>query len=125
MTRPKEGETHAVERTFTREDVRAFGEVSNDTQSIHTDPDEEGRLVVHGLLTATLPTEIGGDLDVLARRMEFEFHRPVYTGDTVTCTWTNRHVEERDDRFELEVDVACRRDDERVMTGTIAGLVWK
>lgn len=126
MTRPIEGATHTFERTFTLEDVRRFAEVSRDEQSRHTDPDEGDRVMVHGLLTATLPTKIGGDLEVLAHRMEFEFARPVYTGQTISCTWTNDAVEEHDDRSELTVDVVCvNDDDEIVLTATIEGIVWK
>ena len=121
-----EGETHTFERTFAAEDVREFADVSGDDQSRHTEPDEEGRLLVHGLLTATLPTKIGGDLDVLARTMEFEFVAPVYTGQSVVCTWTTESVEERADRYDLTVDVVCENGDgDVVLTGTIAGLVWK
>ncbi|NHN47884.1 dehydratase [Halostella sp. JP-L12] len=123
---PTEGETHAFERTFTTEDVRTFADVSGDDQSRHTEPGEEGRLLVHGLLTATLPTKIGGDLDVLARTMEFEFVAPVYTGQRIACTWTTESVEERADRYDLTVDVVCENDDgEVVLTGTVTGLVWK
>jgi len=43
---PTVGDTYTHERTFTPEDVREFGDISGDTQSIHTDSDEEGRLVV-------------------------------------------------------------------------------
>ncbi|MCL7418025.1 MAG: dehydratase, partial [Halalkalicoccus sp.] len=97
---PEEGETHTHERTFTHEDVRRFGEISGDQQSIHTDPDEEGRLVVQGLLTATIPTKIGGDQEFIARTMEYDFRRPVYTGERITCEWTTETVEERADRYE-------------------------
>jgi hypothetical protein len=38
-------------------------------------PDEHGRLMAHGLLTATLPTKIAGDMNFIARQMTFEFHR--------------------------------------------------
>ncbi|EMA34444.1 MaoC domain-containing protein dehydratase [Halobiforma lacisalsi AJ5] len=69
MTSPPEaGDVYTYERTVTTAEVRQFGELSGDQQPIHTDPDEEGRLVVQGLLTATLPTAIGGDLEVLATR---------------------------------------------------------
>lgn len=126
MHRPTEGRTHTFERTFTTDDVRRFADLSRDTQSRHTDPNDEGQLLVHGLLTATLPTKIGGDLDVLARAMEFEFVRPVYTDETVTCTWTNESVAERDDRYDLTVDVVCENEDgEVVLTATIDGLVRK
>lgn len=121
----EEGATHVRERTFTREDVRAFGDLSRDRQSIHTDPDEEGRLVVQGLLTATLPTEIGADLEVLATDMRFEFPRPVYTGDTVVCEWTTDRVRDDGDRYDLTASVTCSRDDDVVMHGAVEGVVWK
>ncbi|WP_336134997.1 MaoC/PaaZ C-terminal domain-containing protein [Natronomonas amylolytica] len=123
---PAVGDTHTYERTFTTEDVERFGEISGDTQPIHTDPDEEGRLVVQGLLTATLPTKIGGDLEVLATRMEYEFHKPVYTGETITCVWTNETVTERADRYELSVGLSCTNDfGTEVMSGETDGVIWK
>lgn len=126
MSQPAEGDVHTFERTFTVEDVRQFAAISRDAQSRHTDPDDEGRLLVHGLLTATVPTKIGGELEVLAKTMEFEFVRPVYTGETITCTWTNESVTDREDRYELTVDVVCENDDdETVLTATLEGLVWK
>lgn len=125
-TPPKEGEVHSYERTFTTEDVRRFGEVSGDQQDIHTEPDEEGRLVVQGLLTATLPTKIGGDLRYVARTMEFNFRKPVYTGTTIRCEWTNESVEERADRYDVTSAVVCiSEDDGTVMDGHIEGLIWK
>lgn len=126
MERPHEGEEYTYERIFTNEDVLQFAEVSGDRQSQHVEPDEEGRLMVHGLLTATLPTKIGGDLEVLAHSMEFTFHRPVYTGETVTCQWRNETVREREDRYVIDASVICRDEDgETVLTGDLTGLVWK
>jgi len=126
MEPPAVGETFTVERTFTTEDVRRFADVTNDTQPIHTEPDEAGRLVVHGLLTGSLLTDIGGDLQVLARRMAFEFRRPVRTGERITCTWTVESVEERPDRYTLDNDVAFRDEDgETVATARVEGIVRK
>ena len=122
---PAAGDTYTFERTFTTDDVRAFAELSRDRQAIHTEPDEDGRLVVHGLLTATLPTKIGGDLQVLASEMDLRFHRPVYTGEAVRCEWTTESVHEREDRFDLAVAVECIVDGEAVLTGDIEGVVWK
>ncbi|WP_266077680.1 MaoC/PaaZ C-terminal domain-containing protein [Haladaptatus caseinilyticus] len=123
---PAEGSVYTYERTFTEADVRQFGEVSGDQQAIHTEPDEEGRLVVQGLLTATLPTKIGGDLSYIARTMEFDFLEPVHTGNTIGCEWTNETVEERDDRYTLTSSVVCHnQEDETVMKGHIDGLIWK
>lgn len=126
MVAPSVGDVHEFERTFTTEDVEQFAALSRDTQPQHVEPDEDGRLMVHGLLTATLPTKIGADLEVLAHTMEFTFHRPVYTGETIHCTWTNESVEAREDRYWLEADLECRNEDgETAVSGSISGVVWK
>lgn len=123
---PQVGDTYTHDRTFTPEDVRRFGEISGDRQPIHTDPDEEGRLVVQGLLTATIPTKIGGDLRYLARTMEFDFRRPVYTGERITCTWKTEAVTEREERFEVEGTAELENErGELVLHGHFEGLVWK
>lgn len=67
----KVGDIISFVRTFTIEDVELFTKVSGD-EGIHPlTPDEQGRLVAQGLLTATLPTKVGGDNNVLARTMNF------------------------------------------------------
>lgn len=81
--------------------------------------------MVHGLLTATLPTQIGGNLEVLARTMTFEFVRPVYTGETVTCTWAYESVEEQEDRYLLTADIRCTVEETTVLTGSAEGIIWK
>ncbi|KTG08413.1 dehydratase [Haloprofundus marisrubri] len=125
MTPPTPGESHTVERTFSVEEVETFADLSGDTQPQHTAPDDEGRLMVHGLLTATLPTQIGGKEEVLAHTMEFTFSQPVYTGERITCTWTYESVEERSDRYDLTANIVCSRGDEVVLSGTVTGLTWK
>ncbi len=104
---PAQGETLTYARTFTIADVRAFADVSNDRGAHHVHLDGEGRLLVHGLLTATIPTKLGGDLDYLAQEMAFRFHRPVFTGDRVECTCTATVAEERDDRTYIEFEIRC------------------
>jgi acyl dehydratase len=126
MTEPREGDTRSVQRTFTPEEVRRFADLSGDEQARHLEPDDDGRLLVHGLLTATMPTKIGGDMEILARTMEFEFVKPVYTGETVTCQMTVEEVDERSDRYDLVGSITCENEDgETVLTGTVEGLVWK
>ncbi|MFB6095612.1 MAG: dehydratase [Halodesulfurarchaeum sp.] len=121
---PETGDEYTVERTFTTADVRTFGKLSGDQQAIHTEPDEEGRLVVQGLLTATLPTAIGADLEVLARRMNIEFVRPVYTGERITCTWTNESVEDRPEGLGIEASAICVNESgETVLEAEIAGVI--
>lgn len=126
MTKPIEGETSTFERTFTVEDVKQFAELSGDDQPRHTEPDEDGRVMVQGLLTATLPTKLGGDNEVLASTMEFNFHQPVYTGEPITCRSTFDTVAERDDRYEFVSDVVCENaDGETVLTSATEGIIWK
>lgn len=121
---PRAGETYERRRTFTVEDVRAFGELSGDQQPIHTEPDEHGRLITQGLLTATLPTQIGGELEVLARSVTLEFERPVYTGQEITCVWTTETVTESSAGIELTATVRCHNESgERVLSGAVDGLI--
>lgn len=119
------GEVYTVERTFTPAEVETFVDLSGDEGTHHVDPDDDGRLLVHGLLTATLPTAVGGEHDVLATEMTFAFHGPVYTGQPVTCEVTYTGVEptgDGDRRVRAEFD--CHRvDGETVLTGTYAGVV--
>lgn len=124
MDTPREGETVTYERTFTREDVRQFAAVSHDRQARHTEPDDDGRLLVHGLLTATLPTKIGSDFEVLASDMDFHFRRPVYAGDRITCEVTWASVDDRGDHRAVEADVVCSdADGDVVLTGGFEGIV--
>lgn len=94
----KVGDQIVFERTFTVEDVEIFTKLSGDEGIHHLTPDEQGRLVVQGLLTATLPTKVGGDHNVLARTMTFEFLRPVFTGDTIICEVTIEKYERQEDK---------------------------
>ena len=63
--------------------------------------------MVQGLLTATLPTKLGGDLSYLAREMLFEFVRPVFTGDRIECVSTATRVERQPGRTYAEFAVSC------------------
>ena len=98
------GDIIKFERTFTNEDVEVFTKVSRDEGTHHTNPDEQGRLVIQGLLTATLPTKVGGDNNVLARTMNFEFLRPIFTGDTISCAVTiERYEKQVNDRIPFRI----------------------
>ncbi|MFB6224420.1 MAG: MaoC/PaaZ C-terminal domain-containing protein [Haloarcula sp.] len=104
------GDTFTETRTFRPEDVDQFAALSGDDQPRHTEPDRDGRRMVQGLLTASLLTSIGGDLEVLASRMELQFQRPVYTGETLVCELTVVNVDPRPDAgVALVGDVAVRR----------------
>jgi acyl dehydratase len=126
MQVPETGDVFHHERTFTSEEVREFGALSEDQQPPHVEPDDEGRLLVHGLLTATIPAKVGADMGLVVTAIEYEFVRPVYTGQEVSCTAQVRSVDERDDRFVVGLAVACQNErDEPVLRGGIDGIVWK
>jgi acyl dehydratase len=126
MEEPEEGTTVTYERTFTVEEVQQFVDLSGDAQPRHTEPDDDGRVMVQGLLAATMPTKLGGDREVLAPKTEFEFLQPVYTGERITCFATYDRVVERDDRYEFTWNVVCENEaGDAVLDATIEGLVWK
>ncbi|PFV93152.1 enoyl-CoA hydratase [Priestia megaterium] len=112
------------ERTFTAEDVELFTKISRDEGSHHVTPDEQGRLVIQGLLTATLPTKIGGDHNVLARTMNFEFLRPVFTGDTIICEVTIDQFEKSDNKTRIDASFLCKNQHEKkVLKGDFSGVI--
>jgi acyl dehydratase len=113
--RPSIGQKLSWTRTFTEEDVRAFAALSHDEGRHHVERDARGRLMVHGLLTATLPTKIGGDLDYIAHTMGFEFLRPVFVGDTIACEVTITRLDERNGRLEMAGEVVCTNQDGKVV----------
>ena len=119
------GDKIKFKRTFTESDVELFTKVSMDEGDHHTTPDELGRLVVQGLLTATLPTKVGGDYNVLARTMNFEFLRPVFTDDTVECVVTIEELERRDEkRISIMASFICtNQKGKQVLTGNFAGII--
>jgi 3-hydroxybutyryl-CoA dehydratase len=102
------GDTYSWERTFTVEDVQLFGQISGDQGIHHIEPDAQGRVMIQGLLTATLPTKLGGDLNYIARKLDFEFLRPVFTGDTIRCELTVTHVEAAEGHIKMEGTAICR-----------------
>ncbi|USK36268.1 enoyl-CoA hydratase [Bacillus sp. F19] len=79
------GDIFTWERTFTAEETLQFAELPGDKGRHHLEHDEKGRLMVHGLMTASIGTKIGGDLNYIAREMTSEFIWPVFTGDAITC----------------------------------------
>ncbi len=96
----KAGDSFRVSRTFTEEGMQRFAEFSGDRNPIHFHEEYTAvkgfdGLICHGLHVGSLVTEIGGQLSMLAAGMNFRFRRPVYFGDTVTCTLTIDEMDER------------------------------
>lgn len=96
----KKGDTFSVSRTFTERDMQVFADITRDYNPVHWDDRFAGaknfsKRICHGLLTAGLITEIGGQIGWLASAMQFDFKKPVYFGDTVTCDFTITELDER------------------------------
>ena len=120
----KVGDVVAWERTFTEEDVRDFARLSGDEGEHHLRPDAAGRLMVHGLLTATLPTKIGGQLNFIARQLTFRFQRPVFAGDTVRCEVKIEGLTDAGAYTQLRSSWVCRNQHgKEVMAGEAEGVV--
>ena len=121
----KAGDIITFERTFTAETVELFTKISGDEGIHHLIPDEQGRLVVQGLLTATLPTKVGGDHNVLARNMNFEFLRPVFTGDTINCEVTiEKYERTENNRTAIAASFICENQMEKVvLRGDFSGVI--
>jgi acyl dehydratase len=123
---PRPGQKYTYERQFTVEDVELFTRLTGDVGRHHLAPDEKGRLMVHGLLTATLPTRIGGEINYVAREMVFEFIRPVYTGDTITTEVVIRELVDEGKQFRVHGDAVCKNQHgKEVLKCTTNGVIFK
>ena len=123
---PMEGESVSYARTFTIDDVLAFAAVSRDRGTHHVEAGKDGRLLVHGLLTATIPTKLGGDMDYLAQEMTLRFHRPVFIGDEILCNCRAAKVEDRGDRTYVEFEIRCKNQHgKEVLTGSTMGIILR
>ncbi|WP_404449069.1 MaoC family dehydratase N-terminal domain-containing protein [Sutcliffiella horikoshii] len=118
------GEVLTYSRTFTVEEILQFGEVSGDQGRHHVEKDEQGRLMVHGLLTASIGTKIGGDLNYIAREMNMEFLRPVFTGDTITCEATLTNVQQQEGYKQVNVtSIYTNQKGKQVLLGNSKGII--
>src|SRR5947209_2952395 len=97
----KPGARSSYTRRITDDDINAFTELSGDRGRHHVQRDEAGRLMAHGLLTATLPTILGGAVNYMAREMRFEFLGAVYGGDTLTCDGVVESVVAQRSRYKV------------------------
>lgn len=104
------GDAFSLTRRFSEKDIDDFALISRDYNPVHFDTPYAAlrgfRMPVsQGLLTASLMTEIGGQIGWLAAEMTFRFKRPVYAGDTITCDWV---ITELDDQGRGRAEVTMR-----------------
>ncbi|MBW2001859.1 MAG: MaoC family dehydratase [Deltaproteobacteria bacterium] len=93
------GDTFTTSRTFTEQQVMDFAKISRDYNPFHFDERfikamKFNRKICHGLLVASMVTEIGGQLGWLATEMDFKFQKPVYLGDTIKAELTVIDIDE-------------------------------
>lgn len=118
------GDVISWQRTFSEEDIRLFTQLSGDAGEHHLVPDAQGRLMAHGLLTATLPTKIGGEINFIARELTFQFQRPVFSGDTVHCEVTVEELERAEQFTNIVTKFVCRNQHGKdVMSGVARGVI--
>jgi 3-hydroxybutyryl-CoA dehydratase len=120
------GDSFSTSRTFTDDDVIGFAKISRDYNPIHFDTRfAKARnfpaLICHGLLTASLVTEIGGQIGWLASAMNFRFKGPVYVGETITCSWVITAIDQNG-RAKASVTIA-KVDGATVIEAEISGIV--
>jgi 3-hydroxybutyryl-CoA dehydratase len=119
------GQSFTYRRTFTDGDVSLFVGVTGDFNPYHQDElfakdSWFGRRNIPGLLTASMATHIGGMLGFLATEMEFQYLKPVYVGDTVTCVVTVREKDEEKRQLFCAVSFA-NQDGIEVLKGSFRG----
>ena len=123
------GMTRSYTRTFTAEDVARIAEITGDYNYFHVDEEAArhsvfGRRIVHGLLVTGMATHLGGVMfpgpGYIAFDLNVRYLKPVYIGDTVTCTLEITSV----DRARNWLEMAIRwvnQDDDLVSEGTSSG----
>jgi len=94
----KAGDSFTYSRTFSRNDTESFGNITRDYNPVHYDlrwAEAKGfkDLICHGLMVGSMICELGGQVGWLATGMNFKFIKPVYFGDTITCTITVTEIE--------------------------------
>ena len=120
------GDTFSVSRTFAGQDLIRFADISRDYNPVHFDErfakvkNFDGR-ICHGLLIASLVTEIGGQIGWLASGMTFKFKKPVYLGDTIKCDFMITDIDERG-RAKAEA-VFTNEYDTIVLEGVLTGIL--
>jgi acyl dehydratase len=120
------GDTFTLTRTFTREETEQFGDLTRDYNPVHYDrrwTEAKGfqGLICHGLLVGSMICEAGGQIGWLASGMRFAFIKPVYFGDTITCTLTIESVEEGG-RAEADA-VFTNQDEQTVCHARLSGRI--
>ena len=120
------GDTFSIVRSFTEDDIELFRKITRDDNPVHSD----GRFIAaknfkgqicHGLLVGSMATEIGGQIGWLASSLRFDFKKPVYVNDVVTCRLTITSINES---LKAEATIEWRNQHhEIVLTAHLKGIL--
>lgn len=124
------GSQFKATKQITDDVVRAFVELSGDSNPIHTDDEfakksRFGRRIAHGmisgaLLSAVLGTEFG-EKQVVYMSQTMRFVAPVFIGDTITATATVKNI--REDKPIVAVETVVTKEDGTVVVSGEAVLL--
>jgi len=125
MSNLETGDKASRSLTIRDDTIRAFAEVTGDTNPVHLDDDYAagtrfGRRIAHGmiaagLISATLANDLPGPGTVYLNQT-LKFKLPVYPGDTLTATVEVLSV--RPDKPIVTLSTVCtNQDGEVVLTG--------
>jgi 3-hydroxybutyryl-CoA dehydratase len=98
-------------KTFTKEDLRRFIEITGDVNPLHVDDEfaartRFGHRVLHGMLTASIFSTMVGMLlpgtGAIYRSQTIRFLLPVYLGETVTAHFVVRSVDRAKHRLDID-----------------------
>ena len=120
------GDSFRTSRAFTDDDIIRFAKISRDYNPVHFDARfaKARNLpapICHGLLTASLVTEIGGQIGWLASGMNFRFKGPVYVGETIACSWVITAIDQNG-RAKASVTITNEKG-ATVMEAEVSGIV--
>ncbi len=133
MTRFTIGQSAFCKKTFSKEDIVRFAELSGDTNPVHLDEEYAkqtrfGKPIAHGLLTSTILSQLLGvhlpGKGSIYMEQTIRFTAPVFAGDTITATGTVTAFDEEKNRLTLLTE--CHNQHGKlVLTGTAIMLVPK
>lgn len=124
------GDTASSTQTITDEMVAAFVTITGDNNPLHTDEayasaTHHGKKVVHGMLTASLLSELVGmklpGKFSLILSQETQFKKPVFVGDTLLVTGTV--TQKSDATRTVTLGLSITRGSGTVVRGTVVVLV--
>ncbi|MBX7059621.1 MAG: hypothetical protein K1X75_16270 [Leptospirales bacterium] len=120
---PELGRVYRYTRKFTRGDILEFARITGDAGKHHVNP--HGPVVAQGLLVASIVTKLGGDMNYVARTMDFEMRKPVHEGDAITGELRIVALVRTAKRLKLTMDCTCFNAlGETVIAGQSRGLIW-